>query len=200
MPSDIVLPKGNEEEFIDRAIKLNFSKLYFLYEFDSGIKEKVEEVEKLKRKIDVKCMVLARKKDVEKARRYGKVILKAGGDNRVLLSKKRVIIYGLELSKRDDFIYYRNSGLDQILCRLANKNNNIVCFSFNEILKREGYERARLIGRIMQNIKLCRKYKVKIIIGSFANDVYEMRNYKDLLSFFQLIGMTGKEAKEAFDY
>ena len=41
-------------------------------------------------------------------------------------------------------------------------------------------KRDVLIGRIKQNIKLCKKYKVDVVISSFAKDVYGLRCEKEL--------------------
>ena len=51
------------------------------------------------------------------------------------------------------------------------------------------------MGRIMQNIRLCRKYNVSMVFASFAEAKWEMRSAKDLMSFAVLLGMTPKEAK-----
>jgi len=56
-------------------------------------------------------------------------------------------------------------------------------------------ERGKLIGRMMQNIKLCRKYKVRMVIGSFGKTQDDVRSEKDMQSFFKVIGMTGKEVQ-----
>ena len=49
-----------------------------------------------------------------------------------------------------------------------------------EILGLEGVERSQRLGKIMQNIKLCRKFKVKIVSGSFAKNEDELRNFLDI--------------------
>jgi RNase P/RNase MRP subunit p30 len=54
-----------------------------------------------------------------------------------------------------------------------------------------------ILGRIMQNIKLARKYKMKIKLASFARNPYELRDCNDLLSFGILVGLHPSEAKKA---
>ena len=41
----------------------------------------------------------------------------------------------------------------------------------------------------MQNIELCKKYKVKMVIGTFAKDKSEFRNEKDIEALFKVLGM-----------
>ncbi|MBI2672841.1 hypothetical protein HYX19_01135 [Candidatus Woesearchaeota archaeon] len=110
------------------------------------------------------------------------------------------ILLSPEKGVKEDFLNARNSGLNQVLLGLAKKNHISIGINFNEILKSRGVERAKLLGRIAQNIALCRKYHVEIVLGSFASDEFEMRAPKDLISFLITIGMHPKEAKEALIY
>jgi RNase P/RNase MRP subunit p30 len=57
-----------------------------------------------------------------------------------------------------------------------------------------------VLGRIMQNVFLCRKYKVKMVLGSFARKENEIKNEKELMSFGNIIGMNGKEVKEGLNF
>jgi len=122
------------------------------------------------------------------------------GLNRKIVENKSTDILLDPEPKGKDALHYRHSGLNQVICKLANKNKVAIAFSFSRILKADEKERIRLFGKIMQNIRFCRKYKVKMILASFALDKYEMRNAQDLRSFALVIGMTPKEAKEALDF
>lgn len=120
-------------------------------------------------------------------------------DRKIFERKSGIIIYNLEEQKRD-YIHFRNSGLNQVLCKLAKKNNIAIAFNFNLILNSEGMLRSQLLGRMMQNIKLCRKYKINTVIASFASKPEEVRSAHDLISFGISIGMHPKEAKESLKY
>ena len=118
--------------------------------------------------------------------------------NRLIVENKYVdILVSPEKNRREDFMHHRNSGLNQVLCKLAFKNSIAIAFSFNDVLKAKGIERSKIIGRMMQNVRLCRKYKVKMITASFAANEFEIKNPSDLISFGIVIGMAPKEAKEA---
>ena len=108
----------------------------------------------------------------------------------VLLSPERNI--------QNDKLSSRNSGLNQVLCQLAHNNKIAIGFSFAELLNSK--ERSKVIGRWAQNIRLCRKYKVKMVLASFANNKWEMRSPKDLFSLALTLGMNGKEANEALNF
>ena len=180
---DIVFPRNNEGEFIEIAKRLG-KEICFVYEFmdRESFKEKTK---------GMKIGALVKPNQVEKARNVADfIIVKADENNRDLFERKNIVVYGLELSKRSDFIYNRNSGLNQVLCKLANKNNVTVGFSFSEILNSDRFLRARIIGRMMQNIRLCRKYKVKTFFGSFAAKPYGLRSEHELRSFARVLGST----------
>jgi len=131
------------------------------------------------------------------------LIIEASDDdelNRIVFENKKVdIIFHLEDKRKPyDPTHFRNSGLNQVLCKLANKNNIHIGFSLDEILKSKN--QSLLIGRIKQNIKLCRKYKVKMVFASLAKDKYGLRLSKDLISLMKVLGMTPGEAKHALEY
>lgn len=114
-----------------------------------------------------------------------------------LLSSKISAVTGLESWEKKDTIHYKSSGLSKALCDLARKNNVAVLFSLKEISRARGTERARLIGRIKQNIELCRKYRVKTGLVSFAETLNEMSAPKDVQALAEVLGMNNKEAKNA---
>ncbi len=175
MLTDIVFPRNNENRFVELAERLGYGQLVFVYENalpKLSINTKIKIVQKKAKNF------LA--EGNEKARSY-------------LEGSNIQLIYALEDKQKKDYLHQRASGLNQVLCKIAKEKNKTIGFSFSMILKSRGMERARIIGRIMQNIMLCRKYKVKIFIGSFAESPFEMRAPKDLQAFFQSIGMTGKE-------
>ena len=49
----------------------------------------------------------------------------------------------------------------------------------------------------MKNIMLCRKYKVKTVTASFAENPFGMRSPYDVMSLFKNLGMGHKEANAA---
>ncbi len=127
-------------------------------------------------------------KDINKAQKP--IIVIGGNDdiNRAALSNSKVnILLHPETNK--------HNGLNQVLCKLAHDNNVAIGISFNKILNEK--DRINLLSKIIQNIRLCRKYKVKVIIASFANNIYEMRSAKDLISFMRVLGSTPLDAKNS---
>ena len=103
-----------------------------------------------------------------------------------------------EITDQKDFIHSRNSGLNQVLCKLAKKNNVAVGFSFSDLVNSD--KKELILGRMMQNISLCRKYKLKIVLGSFALKETEIRNKSELMSFGKILGMNGNEINSALNF
>ncbi len=202
---DIVFPKNNEKKFIEMAEKLNIQGICFAYDFKNkkDFIENKEKVNKLKEKTKINLFtgIVAEQKDLSKAKQITKfVICKSPEDNRHVFEKGRPsVIFELEKTAKKDSMHSRNSGLNHILCGIANKKRILVGFSFSSVLDSEDMLRTQIIGRMMQNIRLCRKYNVKKVIASFADDPYKMRAFHDLKSVFISFGMHPKEAKDSLE-
>lgn len=201
MFTDIVFPKNNESDFIAIAEKLGYEKLCFVYDDLEKIKELKSKQAKSSHKSNIKIIygILTEFKHIQKAKQNADLILieSSENDRKILENADEVILFNLEINKKKDFMHQRASGLNHVMCKLAERNDISIAFPFSSILNLENKKRAELIGRIMQNIKLCRKYKVKTIIASFAKNPYEMRSPHDLMAFFTNIGMHPKEAKDS---
>lgn len=194
---DIVFPDKNAQDFIEIAEKLGYSGLVLVY----GAKADVPDLNKFRTKIKLKAALLSPQKKVQSARLKSKLVfVKAVEDNRFAFEKSMPdLVFAIEEAQPRDFMHQRGSGLNHIMCRFAKENNVKIGFSFNSILNSSGMSRAQVIGRMQQNILLCRKFKCRTVIASFAKDPYEMRAPKDLMAFFTEIGMHQKEAKDSLD-
>ena len=92
-----------------------------------------------------------------------------GTNRRVVEEKKTKIIMNPQQEERNDRLHYRSSGLNQVICGLAHERNIAIAMSLDQL------QDAKTMGRAMQNIRLCRKYKVKMLFCSGATSVYGMR-------------------------
>jgi len=107
------------------------------------------------------------------------------------------MFFDLEKQHGKDFLHQRNSGLNHIMVKIASEKNKMIGFNFSGILNAEDEKKAVLLGRMKQNVKLCRKYKVKMFLGSFAKDPYELRSIYELRAFGVIIGMNPGEIKNS---
>ncbi|MFW6220254.1 MAG: RNase P subunit p30 family protein [Nanoarchaeota archaeon] len=203
MYTDFLLPNNNEEELIQFSGKLNLKNLYFLYDLDSFlIKTKDKKVLKKAKdnKINLDFGIIANFNNLDKAKKLSKIVFIKPGENlRTIIEKKKTTaIFNVENETINDSMHYKNSGLNHILAKIMHQNNIYLVFSFSHILKSKNKE--KLIGKIMQNIKLAQKYNVNTIIASFATNIFEMRNPKDLIAFFNTIKMDQKKSKESLSF
>lgn len=182
---EICFPNSNEQEFIKIAEKLNKPSLCFIYSLKENLKDHQTAISVLQKSTNIKLTfgILAEKKDIQKAKNICNFVITESSedDQAVFEISSPNLIFNLESQQIKDKFNFRLSGLNQTLCILAKEKNIIIGFSFSEILNSKN--RPLLLGRIAQNLRLCRKYKVKINFASFAKHPYELRSDKDIKSF-----------------
>jgi RNase P/RNase MRP subunit p30 len=185
---DIVIPNGNEKEFVEMASKLGYDSLCFLYSKPTKIE--------IKSKLKLYSGVLTTVNNIGK---YDSdlVCIKGSDDNRIFFeSSKGDLVFGLEI-QRKDFIHHRSSGLNHVLCSLAKEKEKVVCVSFSDLINSSSLERSRMFGRISQNIVFARKYKFSLGLASFATNPLQMRSPHDFKAFLIVLGMHPSESKNA---
>ena len=139
------------------------------------------------------------KKQIQQLKKDKKqVIIQAQDENfnrKILENPDTDILLSPELHERKDYIKQRDSGLNEILCKLAKKNNVKIGVDLKELTKLPLKEKAKTFARIIQNIKLCKRTKTKIII-------LPKNNYKkqDIISFFLASGASTSQAKQASEF
>jgi len=188
--SEIVFPKNNEDEFIEVAYQLGIKDLVFVYPLKDFKKHS-----KFKTGIIVESV-----KEAEKAYRLSSFVIAKSNEelDRGSLEKSKIkLVFDFESSFKQDFLHSRRSGLNHIMTRIAKEKNKIIGFDFGSALNSPN--RSSVMGRMMQNIKLCRKAKCDIVISSFARSPLELRSKHDLEAFFICMGMHASEAKAASD-
>ncbi len=149
--------------------------------------------------LSVSIVDFGAKKDLKKKMsQEGLTIVVGSMNNRSAIETKKVdILLSPEKGVKRDSLHYRNSGLDNVTCELARRSGVVIGFNFNDVLTSEGLTRAQTLGRMMQNVRLCRKHKLRMLIGSFAKDKWQMRSRSDLISFGIVLGMHPEEAQKA---
>ncbi len=192
MTTDIVFPDKNEDAFITRAKLLGIERLIFVYPSTP---------EKTITSKDVKMVsaILGQPGKIAAVKSKSKLVIVRSSerDLHVIEHESPSMLFDLEQSSRSDSLHQRASGLNHILARACAKSQTAVAFSFQSLLLGSGVRRAELLGRMMQNIMLCRKCKVSMKIASFAKTPEGMRNPADLKAVFTLLGMHPAEAARA---
>jgi len=140
---------------------------------------KTENVEMLRRIID-------------KAANYFDIFVLGTNDkiNRAALEHKKVkALVSPEYNRKFDYTSYRNSGMNHVLCKIARNNDKTIIENFSEFLAREKKDRATWLGRILQNARLCKKYKAKFIVTQFVkgDEIDNMVDSRKLNDFFRIL-------------
>lgn len=125
--------------------------------------------------------------------------------NRKILENKNVnMLLSPEHEHKKDKLKQRDSGLNHVLCAIAKKNGIAIGIDIDKIRNKEKAgdaeekkEKAELLARIMQNIKLCKKQKVSMLLVS-RNKISKEESYA-IKSLFLSLGMPTDMAKEAVE-
>lgn len=186
---DVVFPRNNEKEFIELARTLGFDELVFVYQSKADFFRSASNIK-------IHNALLCGEKKVQKD---FFCFVRNPEDARFVFEKSGPFcVFDLELQLKD-FIYHRGSGFNHVMARFAAEKGVHLGFSFRSVLDSSSVQRAQIIGRLKQNIRLARKYKVKTIVASFAQSPFEMRSPHDLANFFTVLGMHPKEAKDSLN-
>ena len=182
---EIVFPKNNEEEFLEIASKLGIKKIIFIYNLENFKKEN-EKLKSLNQKdIEIESGIIVNQKNLKKSSNLSKfLVAKSSPYDRFLIESKKIkLIYGFEELSKKDFMHQRASGFNHVIAELAKKNNVMIGFSYNF-----SYNPIHiLIGRITQNLVLCRKYKCKIVFASFSEQPLCLRQRHDVESLIRIM-------------
>ena len=134
------------------------------------------------------------RKLIEKAHKEGKEVAVHGRDiefNRKVLENKKVNMLILQHKLGKDKLKERDSGLNQVLCRITKDNNITLAIDFKELEEDDKKIKAKILSRIIQNIKLAKKFKNKLIITNKPSDNLS------LAAFLRTLGADTKLAEEA---
>jgi len=150
---------------------------------------------------EARKQIQKQRKEIEASKNLGslgkEVIVRAQDVefNRKILEIKEVdILLSPELHNRKDKLKERDSGLNEILCRIAAKNNIKIGIDIEEIKKAEGKERAIILARLMQNIMLCKKTRAEIKILNCKE-----KDKREAFSLLLTLGASTEQAKKAIE-
>jgi len=110
--------------------------------------------------------------------------------NRKALENKQTGMLILSHKNRKDRLKQRDSGLNQVLCKIACNNNIVLAFDLKELKKGRKKTKAEILGRMLQNIRLIKKYKNKFKLLNYEN---KQQGFSFLLS----LGLPTDMAKKA---
>jgi len=209
---DIQLPKNNEVKLIEESKRLGIKQIIFLYVFTKK-KDLVDKKEKNnslgeKHKIKVHTGLFLKPEKISEISRFPRSLyfeadfISAQSQSetmlRAIVSQAKIdLLVNPETHTGKDHTHYRYSNVNQVVAKLAKDNKVSYGVDFHRLLKLEPKHRVKLMGRIMQNIRIFNKFKVPLIISSFASKPADLRNLKDLSALLRVLGATHKNSKLA---
>lgn len=170
----VLISKDQKEKFKEEAVKLGLD-LVFLYKYDG---QKVKDLSS-----DEGIFL---EKEVHKDFSEFNIVVALGTSfNKLPKGVTHVVMN--EFEKEKDFVHQRRSGLNhvflnefkgEILFAFAGLQESVVS-SQRSAISRQG----QVIGRMMQNAKLCSDWK----LVSFASDTFSLRHSGDVKAFSRLL-------------
>ncbi|MCA9487119.1 hypothetical protein H6501_05005 [Candidatus Woesearchaeota archaeon] len=103
---------------------------------------------------------------------------------------------------KTDFVHHFNSGLNHVLCQFAKEKDQAILSSLGSLQKSKSYFAAKDMGRINQNLKLTKKYKLVHIITLIAKQASDIKNsvqYEALISLFDATTEQKKQSATAIE-
>ncbi|NJE07254.1 Ribonuclease P protein component 3 [Thermococcus sp. M39] len=94
----------------------------------------------------------------------------------------------------------KDNGFDHVLAKIAAKNDVAIGFSISQLLRANPYERANILKFMMKNWQLVEKYKVPRFLTSSAENLWEVRAPRDLMSLGIALGMEIPQAKASVSF
>ncbi len=105
--------------------------------------------------------------------------------NRKVLEKEQIDVLLLSQENRKDKMKQRDSGLNEVLAKIAKKNDVAIGINLDEIIHSEKKNKAKILGRVRQNVELCKKAKLKMMFFSEKQNL----NSVDLKALGLVLGM-----------
>jgi len=114
--------------------------------------------------------------------------------NRRMIEKTEIdFLVSPERGVRRDSLKQRDSGLNHVVAKVAAKKDIGIVIDFDSIAElKDRKEKALRLGRIMQNVRVCRKAGCKILIWG-GDDLVSLR------AFGFSLGMSSQQVKEAVE-
>lgn len=200
MAQDFVFPKNNEQEFIRTAQALGITDLVFVYGMpqqkdapqDSSTTSRPESgVSDGTHSVRVTTATLCDKPPSTnpKHKTFSKGTLLANNTEYIRQFAEHPLVsifFGVEKNQKD-FIHHRGSGLNQIITAILSKKKKKYYIDFHLLLESTPKQRGQIIGRMKQNIMLCKKDGVEYGIATFAHSPWQMRPPKDLQAVMRIL-------------
>ncbi|OYT26757.1 MAG: hypothetical protein B6U97_03110 [Candidatus Altiarchaeales archaeon ex4484_96] len=186
---------------LDLFESLGWNRVCFFSPFVSGFSVFAEEVKSLGESSNLRyyCAALVDKpvrKNARKALKEADFVY-ALGNMREASECWEVDMLCIPHQKEEgDYMKQRNSGIDHIIARNMAERFIALELNFSDILHTRGRERAVILGRMRQNIRLAHKYDIPLVLTTGSDNLADLRTPMDMLSLARLLGLKPDKAKD----
>lgn len=161
----------------DESVKENVETKFTI----TGVEIRAHSVPELKRKVTL---------------HWGKVLLLAvhGGEdklNRAAVEDPRVDILAHPCGEKGE------GALNHVSVKYAAANCVAIDFNLGALIHNRRADRARILDKMRENLKLVRKYNAPMILTSNAHSIYDLRAPREMIALAALFGMSKEEATSA---
>jgi len=134
-------------------------------------------------------------KDLLKKEKNPKIVLAQDEEfNRKMLERANFdILLSPEKNTSNTTIRSIDSGLNHVLCKIASKRGIRIGIDLENLRNLENKQKAIILEKIIQNIKLCRKYKVQLALKG-------IKDKSDSFAFLLSLGSSTEQASKALTF
>ncbi len=134
------------------------------------------------------------KRQIRSSRKKTNILMAVGGDlkiNRAACENIQLDILSRPYYKR------RDCGINHVLAKEAANNDVAIELNICDILRARSPIRSKIMAHFQEIVKLQKKFKFPLIIGSGAVSIYDLRRPKDLNALSQCFGLSKNEVNLA---
>lgn len=174
--TDICIPNGNEQEFINVAKKLGTKSLLLLYETKK--QPKLDNINLYDVKITTANLI------TNNTNKQGMNFAKT--NIQTVENKYITHLYDAESLEEKDNHHYRRGGMNQATAKKLKEHQKTLIIGIEQLITNR--EPHKIMGRIQQNLELAKKYNLKVAIASMAEKPENMRPEKDMQALIKTLG------------
>lgn len=100
-----------------------------------------------------------------------------------------------EFNEGKDNLRQRSSGLNEYLTKVCSKKSIKILIALSFLENLNEVEKARILSRIIQNIRLCRKKNCEMKISSFSTNSFFDRRERERIGFS--LGMSSQQVSKS---
>ena len=141
---------------------------------------------------------------IESLKNSGKKIAVIGGDDafnrRAVESLKINYLVSPEKGNKKDNLKQRDSGINHVVAKIAKEKGIVFVVDMSEVAGLKDKEKVLRLGRIIQNIKICRKVGCGIKIASLTRNKKNIIDERGRKSFGVSLGMSSVQSVDAVQF